>query len=528
MKYNFRKAILFSWLLSAAILSSMPASAMDTPNTAHIPSTYAVWQQEGATCPFIAWDNLQKVRGMRRGSEGAIQITPEDCVTKLQSYAWFLPRMRAFFQDEEDLRQANGAYAAYDADIRQNGIKSDYIFTADGTNINELHYVNPLNQARRNAYTPYNFENKGNDNWLPVLVKNGQQYVYDYVTKVAKPLETFKDEDLVLRGFTRSEILYPQTKKTKFGSEADYYIFPDNFYHENTKSCPGYTTRRYLIGTYQHMLFACGIDNQNLPIAEGSPLFPAYREFHDKVSSNPLNPWSTVNKEDLLEYHLTEVFKADKTLAAKAKLAVAFYNSCWTYYKESLDFYDGPNAKTAIKMSNKQQYLPGEDQCLAYYVASQARLLWAASISTDAVIAVTELDEDLGEDGVDMLKKVSWIPGAPSAENIIKEAQDKKFSLETSWFASNKFSFLDVWKEIQPPLLKHLAGRKDVVTFFGHGCVSSFDSDLVKHSLPCHANKEVAQELGFTMWESLYDRGLKPFYRRPGTQKDVMIFEESL
>lgn len=182
-------------------------------------------------------------------------------------------------------------------------------------------------------------------------------------------------------------------------------------------------------------------------------------------------------------------------------------------------------------MSDKQEFLPGEDQCLAYLFSSQLRFLWAATYGADASIAINEAEEDIGEVFSNLLKTLSFIPGMPSPKNIIDAAKEKKFSLQKgsifgALFDQNKFSFLDTWDEIKPVLIQSLNGKKDLATFFGHGCVISFDPEIVTKTLSQREDKNVAQQLGFEMWESLYDKAIKPFYKMPGTADDLIRYEE--
>ncbi|MBA3814027.1 MAG: hypothetical protein H0X26_06010 [Alphaproteobacteria bacterium] len=425
------------------------------------------------------------------------------------------------------LREKNEAYAQYDIDLRVNGIRSNCIFDAEGNNTNGMDF-SPLNKARRDVFTPFNIKVDQVDmRFIPIIVKerNGskEEYFYDYESKSAKLLSSFTKDSLAEKGFKRNENKYIGT--LMFDSKESYYVFSTNQYNYGTNKLYAQEGFYYL-GTYQHMLFACGLDKNNNEINAGNFEYNAYQEFHQEFSSNPLNPWSSINKDDLFEYHLTEIFKNNIAVKKKAKKSVNFYNDCWDYYTKSFDLYDQPEKSKANKLSTKQRYMPGEDQALAYYFSSQLRFLWAASVSTDAVLAVTELENEIGAEYVNALKTVSFLPGFPSSYAIVKSAQDKKYDDEesafTSFFSSKKYSFLDTWDEVRPLLLNRLDGKKDLATFYGHGCVISFDPELIK--LQPHEHKDVAEKLGFEMWESLYEKEIKPFYQKPGNENDMIKF----
>jgi len=62
----------------------------------------------------------------------------------------------------------------------------------------------------------------------------------------------------------------------------------------------------------------------------------------------------------------------------------------------------------------------------------------------------------------------------------------------------------------------------DFVSFSSHGAVISFDEDLI--AMQEHRSGPAAQKLGFEMWDSGYDKGLSPFYRKAGTEEDKVRF----
>ncbi len=52
----------------------------------------------------------------------------------------------------------------------------------------------------------------------------------------------------------------------------------------------------------------------------------------------------------------------------------------------------------------------------------------------------------------------------------------------------------------------------------------SFDPELL--ALQVHEDIKVAERLGFEMWNSYYDKALRPFYRKQGTKADQIRFPD--
>ncbi len=207
------------------------------------------------------------------------------------------------------------------------------------------------------------------------------------------------------------------------------------------------------------------------------------------MDENPLNPWANINKNDLFEYHLTNIFKNNSNLKQMAMESVNFYNNNWKFYQESFNFYDN-TISSRVRFSDKQKFLPGEDQMLAYFFSSQLRSIWAASIGEDALCEIWELNKELGELAIKALKFFNFMPGIPSVSKVLEEAGAKKYG------EHEKYSFLDVWDNIRDCFLKTVSnpfGKIDFVTFSGHGCVISFDLDLIK--IQFHENRTIAERL---------------------------------
>ena len=145
---------------------------------------------------------------------------------------------------------------------------------------------------------------------------------------------------------------------------------------------------------------------------------------------------------------------------------------------------------------------------LAYYLSYQLRLLWASSIGEKALLAVAEITKEAVPD----------LPteGLKPEQKLLAEAKAKKYVKSDG----KPYSFLDTWELVKNTFIKTVCdslNQVDFVTFSSHGAVISFDHELIKQQI--HEDKDVALQLGFEMWDSLYDQSLNPFYRKEGTKE---------
>lgn len=542
-KFTLLTLILSIWALPSSTLYAHGGGADSSSSTSSevstkIPNVFAVLQQQGPVCPYLPFYNLNIVKDLRQKGEGDIDFSQAEFFSKLKGYAKFLPHIRVLDDAYDNLRGANGPYKRYEDDIRNNGIKNTERFKG-GKLITEVDWK-PTDKARRDNYTPYNIATDQGLNYcdrlLPIFHKNGKVYFYNHETNQAqemttnisaggKPLWLYTYNNEKQDDFSSSPKLYMITSemerlmggaldqnrisvgKNRFGATTVYFY--------SCSKTPLYRTDIfYDIGTYQHMLFAMGLDRNNNKFTSTSPEWAAYQEFKAEMDKNPLNPWYKINAEDLFEYQLAELFKADASLKTRAIKSVEYYNSPWKYYQESMGYTD----KGGNKFSTKTKYIPGDDQMLAYYFTSQLRFLWAATEGMDAIIEIEELQEELGEKFTAGLKMMSWFPGVPSPANIIKTAVNKQYS-----DSDGKFSFVDAWVQIKKGLQQKLGNKLDFVTFTGHGCIISIDDDLVE-TQP-HEFKDVARILGIEMWEQHYDKGFTGLhYQKKGNAADVIKF----
>jgi hypothetical protein len=513
------------------------------------PSVYAVHQQQGRVCPFISWENLTKVRHMRARGGGHIVLEPGDFSSKLKSYAWFLPQIHALDKLYDKLRAREGTYAAYEQAIREDGIRSNQRFTVDGVAVDAVD-LSPLEQAKRAAFSPYNIlvdDLYSLVRWLPILQNSETNELgfYDYKTGKVTPLDEVKNldpsRDVTLTVFedNREASLKYVSRNVRFEqwmlqamgvtldeialaiSENGFLGFKTGFYLAS--SVEEELTKEYFfdVGTYQHMLFACGVKSDNTSFSkwEKTPEAQAWRELSEAMKSEPLNPWRDLDKEDLFEYQLAQIFKTHRDLKDKAASAVDYYNNYWQIYLDSKELYDRPEDPRK-QLSKKPPFMPGTEQMLAYVFSNQLRFLWAATIGEEAVRAVESLEERMSWATYRAYKASGHPLRTFKTADILKTAGEKKFGTKYQ-----KYSFLELWAEIKGWLQSGVMqprNIKDFVTFSNHGSVISFDEDLV--GLQKYESREVAEALGFVTWDSLYDRALTPFYRKPGGPEDVIEF----
>lgn len=535
--------------LSTSLSHAHPGNSSEEKDPC--PSRYAVYQQQGPTCPHISWVNLQKVRAMRERGEGHIVFQEDDFVTKAYSYAKFFPAIRSLDRIYETLRASNGSYATYEQTLRAEGIKSTGRFDSKGNFIDSIDWL-PTNKARREAYSPYNLKVDQNPlqmvRWLPILQNpdDGQLHYYSYLSGQTYPLlrvygvgneeglstcrlytfdwdnpENSQYNDYVLPEQMLSEMNVSADEVSEYIANGKDFLGSSNVYY--LKASSDDTVQQeyfYEVGSYQHMLFACGLDSQNNPfdVEDDSLEARASFELRDALLEEESNPWSQINPEDLFEYHLAEIFKSNEDLKQRAMEAVNFFNNPWKFYQKSFDLFVSTGVERT-KLSSKQRFMPGEDQMLAFYLSGQLRFLSASTISMDALISVEELEDELGESTLKAIKTLRKLPGVPSHTKVVKAAQKKKYGS-----GNGKYSFLDIWTDIKAVFQEQVIeplGKRDFASFHGHGMVISFDDELINQQQ--HEFPEVALDLGFETWDSTYD-GLSPFYKRPGTPGDVIKF----
>lgn len=532
-KDRFKKAsFIFALLMIGCLSSTADASAYSSNEKR--PNVYSVLQQQGPTCPFIPWVNLKLIKDIRENNDGKINLENAPFFTKLQSYARFLPQIVTYDRAMDTLRQnEDGAYSLYETQLRNQGIHENARFSSKGKPIDEIDsFFSPLDKARRLDYTPYNIKHVPDGfslRWLPIIhdPEDGDIYFYDYKENEKQKLSVtdkyssqtkylcktkdyvvvgnpviyhFTEEQIGLMGFNpdQFEKLEIQYGQSLMGSQTGYYLF-------NSTSDEYCQKIFYDVGSYQHLLFALGLDKNNKSFDDSSVHYQAHQEFKQTMDANPLNPLANIRKEDFFEYHLANIFLQNADLKEAAKVVLSkSCNKTWKFYEKSSQYYDSHDSSSGTQFKDKQDFLPGEEQMLAYFFSKEMRLLWSASIGDDAVMATTELDQDLGSTTLSIIKLFV------NSKTLLKDAQKKRTIPNVG-----KRSLLGVWGEIVSKFEtiqeNELNGQIDFVTFSGHGCVVSFDSKLI--NMQTFQDKKTAKKIGFTQWEQLYDKALNPFYR---------------
>lgn len=204
------------------------------------------------------------------------------------------------------------------------------------------------------------------------------------------------------------------------------------------------------------------------------------------------NPWNSefFKKENLLEYHIAEIIKQNLSIRQALKETLADMTA-WPYH-QMLD-------ELGLK-GKKDEYLPGEEQMLAYAVAQNLKHLWAASLSKEKFITYLDVDE-LTPEALEVL----WV------DDIIQGLKQQATAP-----SSMGISFLDCWDTIRQQVQQRVGQQNcSLVSFDGHGSVKASGPAASKYQ----ANKGLADStifnrLGYTEIDSYYQEGRQPFYQR--------------
>ena len=252
-----------------------------------------------------------------------------------------------------------------------------------------------------------------------------------------------------------------------------------------------------MVGLYDLLLFSLGIDRENNIINEQHKLWKAYQEMN-QIMQRFNTTWgmhsSIFNKNNLLEYHLAELFKAEPKLYDLALSVIDFALPRMECY----GLYDSSDKAKRVSLKDKKRYMPCKEQVLAMHFAANFRDLWAAAKGDHALHSVLEIDCF-----PDLFKE---LPEFPKAKNFIQAAITKN---------KDHNSFLDVWQDLKKILIAKLGENVDLVSFDGHGCIFSFAEDLRNMQIDSSViDPTFMKSLGFAVIDSYYGEKLLPFYRR--------------
>lgn len=490
-----------------------------------LPSTYLFAQQRDSSCmlmPFINYAILREQQDPR----GTLRYLDREWHTKEE---WFIKTFPALRDWHLALRKLsfprpgeNNAFAQLQMEMLEHGLLKENISSLTLTNNQPYVAGDDIEDVLKLFLTPYTSSITDKVNMLtkfvPILYDNGKFYCYDTrtndfipITATPTALAAMKRKEVVqfrdlkipphLHSFYQlsdKDFLLPGG--SGFGREQVMkasYADPDFKYISERGS--GYF---YEAGLYTLMLFAMGVDKNNNPITPQSELYPAYQNFKQVMAEFPNNPWNSPDfkKENFLEYHIAEILKANPEFKTRMQAMLREFTA-WPYFKALEKTHQGEKIK---------QYLCGNDQMMAYAISQYLKLLWAASLSKEKLIAVTDfgtLDKDLTEDlDLDMIMG-----------KILQDAQVKDQSGK---------SFLDYWDEMKVKLTARVGANANLVSFDGHGSIKSFNPSVCEAQAHYGlAQPHLYRRLGYTELDSFYQEGTQPFYQR--TQEEAARMEES-
>jgi|GEM_PF-2006570 len=466
------------------------------------PFKYMFIQQVGCAChimPAVNFYLLQKAR-----ARGGDILAPENFIfRKVDGIATVFPIAKAFYDGIDRLMREEGAYSEYFTSCNKSAALYASFVDKDGNSFHQS--SNPLEVSQKLHLSPfqaideryYGGESPRGGIYLPVLFKHIEGDIVSVYTHEAGGYKTVAlDEEapfswqaiLEKKGFSGYDTLIP------LGGEL----------YCPMKARIGGKKMLYNMGIFEQWLFSIGIDGQNRDIDHAHPLHGAYSEYKMMLGSVPY--LSLINRDNFFEYRIANILAANPLLRKRAEKAIDFCFRPWNYYNEAHIIKPGVEEPVPASLE-----ILSTDLALAYYFGSATQNIHAACVETKAFNAVLEIEdidgiEDLQHDGI-----------VPDAKAFIKLSMERKFS-----DATGSFSFMDVWLDIK----RHLLGEapvmpQDYLSFSGHGVVYVFGQrEFMEAST--FENREVATILGFNIIDSYRSSALKPFYRREGTQADIL------
>jgi len=260
------------------------------------------------------------------------------------------------------------------------------------------------------------------------------------------------------------------------------------------------------MGWYKLMFLRLGLSSENSPLNEDDSDHSIYKELDYLFNKNINNPWNSKNftKEMFLQYELAEIFKQNRNLFEKSKLVVDFFLTPWKAYENLKNGNCFRADGSPYDFNIIKEFLPGEEQILAYYFVQNLMLLWYGANSNSI----------FGSDGIRI----------PALFRLFKRFTFSKFSLKENDNV-NVFSFMDVWHEILAEFCKK--SRKNWISFSGHGALISFDQDLINKQLNVGTlkDKELLKLLQFTLIDSCFGERMNIFYKNP-SESEIKSYTE--
>lgn len=227
---------------------------------------------------------------------------------------------------------------------------------------------------------------------------------------------------------------------------------------------------------------------------------------HDYVEQDPQNPWHSTyfSKEIFLQHAIAEILKENKDLYDEAKVVNDFYFPVWGTYNKYLGLMaqgECFNAANERYYANLAKYfLPSEEYVMAYGLTQNAWYLAIGAINSAAFYKALTNDTGYFRG---MMVGTLW--------SLFKNrAYEIKNLPETDIF----LSYMDVWKKIATKVCEKY-GRKNWISFSGHGLIISFDEQLIgKQRAIGNEDAVLFNDLGFTIIDSWLATELNTFYKK--------------
>jgi len=274
----------------------------------------------------------------------------------------------------------------------------------------------------------------------------------------------------------------------------------------------------YMQGIYKMILLTLGVNHDNNVLAvdgKATNIIDTYGErdvmigLQNLCNADDNHPWNKkrFNKEMFLPYAIADLLKKNPSLANQLKQTIDIGFHDWEEYEKLVSgFYYNKN-KEQMTGKNVAQYIPGEQQALAYMLMHNIRFLWYGSQNPKAFYSET----------------IPQIPLLWTFDNFAKKAAQKK-TIKNG--VDKTASFLDTWILIRNAIIKNYK-RNSWMSFEGHGWVISFDPEIIKlerSKSGSFYNDELNKLLGIAGIESFLTSELKMFYK--GTKKEEVSEEK--
>jgi len=266
----------------------------------------------------------------------------------------------------------------------------------------------------------------------------------------------------------------------------------------------------YCLGLYKLMLLKLGLNNKNEEIRDGENLYDVHKNLKELVDKEN-NPWAEkyFTKERFLQYAITEILKKDPDLFEQAKQTADFFLPHWQSFEiftsKYNQYYKAPGIPYDVE--KVKNFLPGNEQALAYFITNNIRILLYDATSTNALAFYKMIGKERTYADT-FLERLGWSNGF---EKIKLAAREQKTILIKN--TPQQTSFIDTWKIIVQRL-KQQYERKNWISFDGHGWVASFDENIVaKQNNRPDVDTNFLNELGVAIIESWLSQHLNCFYK---------------